>query len=745
MIAKLAAMVAVAAATVLLLAACPNPLAPASGSANEPADIGTPSMAVYYDGAGLADGDAIDFGVAEPNNSAEIKLVIKDEGSADLTLTATPTAVVAGTDIGSFEITHLPDSSIAYGNSSDVRVQFRPTTEGTKEATLTIQSNDPSRATVSFVLTGECSITPKPRMSVTRPGGGAFSSGASYNYPSTLIGTPRPGTYGIENIGTADLVLTGGQPVTIGGTNADQFEVTTPPATPIAPGEIATFVVDFAPDAIGDKTATLSIPSNDPFQSDFVVTIEGTAVSPEINVHKEGTDIPSGTTGVDFGTSMTGEATDLTFVIQNLGTAALNLTGPKVEIEGPDAVDFSVKTYPDATVAAEQSSSFTVTFLPLSVGAKTASVTIPNDDRDESSYVFNVAGTGVDWHGTRTLDPTTGVGEYAAVATLPADPDSVYVSFYDRTNGNLKFAKSTDGGITWSVDTIGSLNDVGQYTSIATSSDGQTVNVSYFDKTRGYLMLKRSLNGGSSWESAKIVDSTATVGLWTSLATYQDRVNLVYRDNSNADLRFARSTDAGMTWPTSDVLVDGAGLVGFGASLRPNGDLLYVSYIDTGNHNVKFARSPDGGNSWTTSIATSASVLVGDPTSIAGDYDSNWFIGYRDSNTVRCTYSSDDGDTWSTGVIVDTVGQMSGAVSLLWEGAKNLRFAYSSGDQIRFAKSYDGGVTWPLNYKRTIQSGISFSETVSMAESSNIIYIVYRDGVNEVLKIAKSLDGGATW
>ena len=71
----------------------------------------------------------------------------------------------------------------------------------------------------------------------------------------------------------------------------------------------------------------------------------------------------------------------ITFTVENLGTSILNLTGtPKVAISGTDAAMFAVGTQPASPVAPPGSTTFTITFTPASLGAKTATVTIANDD-----------------------------------------------------------------------------------------------------------------------------------------------------------------------------------------------------------------------------------------------------------------------------------------------------------------------------------------------------------------------------
>jgi hypothetical protein len=63
------------------------------------------------------------------------------------------------------------------------------------------------------------------------------------------------------------------------------------------------------------------------------------------------------------------------------------------------------------------------------------------------------------------------VGEFNAIAFSPAGV--VGISYYDRTNGDVKFAYSRDGGTTWSIQTVFSDGDSGRYTSLAFMVDGR--------------------------------------------------------------------------------------------------------------------------------------------------------------------------------------------------------------------------------------------------------------------------------
>ena len=123
-------------------------------------------------------------------------------------------------------------------------------------------------------------------------------------------------------------------------------------------------------------------------------TVSPAPISPEINLAQGGTSLPSTTGSYAFPT--TGVATStaaVQFDIQNLGTAALTLSGaPTVAISG-DVADFTLTQPANASVVVGGSEPFTIAFSPASAGTKTATISIANDDSDENPYTFTVTGT----------------------------------------------------------------------------------------------------------------------------------------------------------------------------------------------------------------------------------------------------------------------------------------------------------------------------------------------------------------
>jgi hypothetical protein len=153
--------------------------------------------------------------------------------------------------------------------------------------------------------------------------------------------------------------------------------------------------VRFTPGGTGLRGATLSIANNDSDENPYNFAISGTGAAPEINVKQGTTNIPDNTGSYDFGSVNAGSNTSVTFTIENLGSAALNLTGsPLVVVGGTNAGDFSVTTSPSPSISASSSTTFVVRFTPGGTGLRGATLSIANNDSDENPYNFAISGTG---------------------------------------------------------------------------------------------------------------------------------------------------------------------------------------------------------------------------------------------------------------------------------------------------------------------------------------------------------------
>lgn len=102
---------------------------------------------------------------------------------------------------------------------------------------------------------------------------------------------------------------------------------------------------------------------------------------------------PSSADHTDFGNALVAGGTVVrTFTITNLGTADLTLDG--VSVTGTNAAEFFASAPGTNTLAPQTSTTLSVTFSPAASGPKTATLTLTNNDGDESVFTFALAGFG---------------------------------------------------------------------------------------------------------------------------------------------------------------------------------------------------------------------------------------------------------------------------------------------------------------------------------------------------------------
>ena len=150
-------------------------------------------------------------------------------------------------------------------------------------------------------------------------------------------------------------------------------------------------------------------------------------------------DISVSPSSYDFGNVNVSNTSTTTFTISNAGTGALSIG--TITIAG-DGFGLGGGTCSGQTIAPSSSCNFQVMFSPLSEGTKSASVSIPSNDSDESPLYIPLSGTGVlskldlsgTWSNVSRTGPRKGVytvsGTFTTANAGSQNASNVVVNFY---------------------------------------------------------------------------------------------------------------------------------------------------------------------------------------------------------------------------------------------------------------------------------------------------------------------------
>jgi hypothetical protein len=199
----------------------------------------------------------------------------------------------SGTATGGQDYTADPVTvTFPAGSSAPQAVSVSITQDAIDEPdeTLTLTLTAPSNAQVGSQSTATLTIldddpTPAPEIDV-RGSGVSIADGDTTpsttdgtNFGSALVaGEQVTRTFAIHNTGDGPLTL-GTTPVTVSGTHAADFSVTSQPVSPVAAGASTTFQVRFTPSALGARLATVSIASDDTDENPYTFAVTGAGVT----------------------------------------------------------------------------------------------------------------------------------------------------------------------------------------------------------------------------------------------------------------------------------------------------------------------------------------------------------------------------------------------------------------------------------------------------------------------------------
>jgi hypothetical protein len=242
---------------------------------------------------------------------------------------------------------------------------------------------------------------------------------------------------------------------------------------------------------------------------------------------------------------------------------------------------------------------------------------------------------------------------------------TLYIAYHTRSSGlfadmKLKVAKSTDGGVTWTILTVAD-GYAGDHNGIRVL-DASTVLVSaHTAGTEEGVHVFATLDGGLSWSDSPVegglgngyYTGIGAAGLQSVLVSWY---NSLYPDHT--DLNAGRRTGAG-SWQTTKVDGTQGDLTGLGSSAwvgaGPTGWIAYEADTSQGSF-VKVAKRSPGIPGWTiVPVQPGPSVGVNTAVHSVGTlnvYVSYWYGGTGTGQAILAS-SSDAGATWTPLVIPD--------------------------------------------------------------------------------------------
>jgi uncharacterized delta-60 repeat protein len=404
----------------------------------------------------LADGT--DFGSKTASSGTQVRsFTISNPSVAALNISSVS---ISGTHATDFSISSSPSSSVPAQQTTTFSVTFDPSGLGTRSATITIASNDSDEGSFEFDVQGtgiEPEINLKGNGASIVDGDASPSLSDHTDFGSVVWNQPLVRTFTIENTGVDPLSISS---ITRTGDTAN-FTISgiTVPVS-VAASSSETFTVTFNPGAsVGSKSATVLVTSNDGDEASYDFAVQGVGVAPEMDVLgnsvsiADGDTTPSTTDHTDFGSPSGGGVVVRTYTVQNTGSSSLTISA--INLSGHTS-DFTVGGISlPVVVAASGSTTFTLTFAPLTSGLRSATVSLVNDDQNEGPYDFAVQGTSapeinVQGGGSSIVDgdTTPSMSDETDFGAAITGAEQVISSFTIQNlgNGPLSISVITKGG-----------------------------------------------------------------------------------------------------------------------------------------------------------------------------------------------------------------------------------------------------------------------------------------------------------
>ena len=306
------------------------------------------------------------FGELQVGDSQQGEVTITNEGEAALAVSS-----IAVTGNGYTQSQDCADS-VAPLSACTITVTFAPTTSGSFDGSLIIESDDADEGSLSVALSGSAVLAPAPNLSLNTD---------VLAFAATLVGETLDDVVILTNTGSAALAI---DDISLSGSAA--FTQSNDCGGSLSPSATCTVSVVFKPSAAGEQAAILSIQSSDGDHPQMTVAVSGEG---------QAVPTPSLTTNpgqMSFGALAVGNTLNAELLVINDGNVALDVAST---LSGSDANAFARLGDSECLpLQPGEQCSVTVSFTPLSAGAKSAALQVGSAELGEAVSVA-LSGEGI--------------------------------------------------------------------------------------------------------------------------------------------------------------------------------------------------------------------------------------------------------------------------------------------------------------------------------------------------------------
>jgi hypothetical protein len=214
-------------------------------------------------------------------------------------------------------------------------------------------------------------------------------------------------------------------------------------------------------------------------------------------------------------------------------------------------------------------------------------------------YYCRSTNGGNSWQAPVQISNAAGFSSHPSIAAYES---YVHVAWHDSrhgfTNNEIYYRRSTDDGITWSVETRLTEDDnFSNVPSVAVAENN--VHVAWEENRDGNfeMYFKSSTDNGQNWGTNMRLTDDAADSYSPSLAASGSNVHLVWQDmrDANEEIYYKLSNDCGTNWDPDVRLTDDTN-ISQNASICVSGEKVHVAWTDVrpGNWEIYYKRNPTG-------------------------------------------------------------------------------------------------------------------------------------------------------